>query len=290
MTFHQILPNDNNHLEDPRRIIAICNALLAEGLVEESKDYRLDSSSGLIARIGAREARKEEVLLINREGHWTFLELTKANISCGGAIEACQAAVTAAVKNSIAVIPPPGHHAKPCKAMGFSMFNNVSVAARETVHKWHFTMTLLSYTFPYTVTEKDFIQVEMWAITKCVEKAVGLECKIERLAYLAQPCPDNGLRTSRCPGRGVEVVMPITLEFNPDLVISFDAAAGNLMGGCYVTPAGYAHMTYLLMTLAEGKVVVCLEVTKVLMGDPPGTLYDEFASKIAVEVVNKCEV
>lgn len=27
-----------------------------------------------------------------------------------------------------------------------------------------------------------------------------------------------------------------------------------------VTPAGYAHMTHMLMRLANGKVVVCLEV------------------------------
>ena len=60
------------------------------------------------------------------------------------------------------------------------------------------------------------------------------------------------------------VIMPIALEFNPDLVIvsaGFDAAAGDTLGGCFVTPAGYAHMTHMLMCLAEGKVVVCLEVS-----------------------------
>jgi histone deacetylase 6 len=40
----------------------------------------------------------------------------------------------------------------------------------------------------------------------------------------------------------------------------FDAAAGDELGGCFVTPACYAHMTHMLMTLANGKVAVCLEV------------------------------
>ena len=40
----------------------------------------------------------------------------------------------------------------------------------------------------------------------------------------------------------------------------FDAAAGDQLGGCYVTPACYAHMTHMLKSLANGKVVVCLEV------------------------------
>jgi len=40
----------------------------------------------------------------------------------------------------------------------------------------------------------------------------------------------------------------------------FDAASGDPIGGCEVTPAGYAHMTHMLMPLAEGKLVLVLEV------------------------------
>ena len=40
----------------------------------------------------------------------------------------------------------------------------------------------------------------------------------------------------------------------------FDAAAGDNIGGCFVTPEGFAQMTALLKTLANGKIVVCLEV------------------------------
>jgi Histone deacetylase domain len=40
----------------------------------------------------------------------------------------------------------------------------------------------------------------------------------------------------------------------------FDAADGDILGECCVTPAGYAHMTYMLSTLAGGKLVVVLEV------------------------------
>ena len=40
----------------------------------------------------------------------------------------------------------------------------------------------------------------------------------------------------------------------------FDAAEGDQLGGCFVTPACYAQMTHMLMSLAQGKLVVCLEV------------------------------
>lgn len=42
----------------------------------------------------------------------------------------------------------------------------------------------------------------------------------------------------------------------------FDAAEGDEIGQCHVTPACYAHMTHALMALARGKLVVCLEVRR----------------------------
>lgn len=60
-------------------------------------------------------------------------------------------------------------------------------------------------------------------------------------------------------------------------------------------------MTHMLMTLANGKVAVCLEggynfrsisksalaVTKTLMGEPPDRLISTSASRIAVETVER---
>jgi len=83
------------------------------------------------------------------------------------------------------------------------------------------------------------------------------------------------------------IIMPIAYEFSPELVFSellhlhsfflylglqlnilyntvsagFDAADGDELGECHVTPAGYAHMTHMLCSLAGGKVVVALEVS-----------------------------
>lgn len=76
------------------------------------------------------------------------------------------------------------------------------------------------------------------------------------------------------------IVMPIAMEYAPELVFGeiilqyqrtyslispavsagFDAADGDDLGECHVTPAGYAHMTNMLCSLASGRVVVGLEV------------------------------
>lgn len=81
------------------------------------------------------------------------------------------------------------------------------------------------------------------------------------------------------------IILPIAYEFNPELVLisaGFDAAIGDPLGGCKVSPEAYGHFTYWLSSLANGRVIICLEggynvnsvsyaltmCTKALLGDP----------------------
>lgn len=81
------------------------------------------------------------------------------------------------------------------------------------------------------------------------------------------------------------LIMPIAYEFNPELVLvsaGFDAAIGDPLGGCRVTPEAYGHFTHWLSALANGKIILCLEggynvnsisyamtmCSKSLLGDP----------------------
>jgi len=54
-----------------------------------------------------------------------------ARLSCGGVIQACRSVCEGEVRNAIAIVRPPGHHAEPDEHMGFCFFNNVAVAAKE---------------------------------------------------------------------------------------------------------------------------------------------------------------
>lgn len=81
------------------------------------------------------------------------------------------------------------------------------------------------------------------------------------------------------------VIMPIAYEFNPELVLvsaGFDAVIGDPIGHYNVTPEAYGYFTHWLSSLANGKIVLCLEggynvnsishamamCTKALLGDP----------------------
>ncbi|KAL9633673.1 MAG: hypothetical protein Q9164_004564 [Protoblastenia rupestris] len=99
--------------------------------------------------------------------------------------------------------------------------------------------------------------------------------------------------------------MPVAYEFDPDLVIiaaGFDAAEGDQLGGCFVSPSCYAHMTHMLKSLANGKLIVCLEqggynlrsiarsalaVTRNLNGETPPRMEDRKATYSGITTVQK---
>ena len=84
-----------------------------------------------------------------------------------------------------------------------------------------------------------------------------------------------------------QLLIPIAYEFNPDLIIvsaGFDAADGDPIGECRVTPECFAHMTSLLKAIAPlvllleggynlGSTAASTEAClRVLLGEQPGCL------------------
>lgn len=242
-----------------------------------------------------------------------------ALLSVGGAIDTCKCVVTEQVKNAFAVIRPPGHHAEFDQPMGFCFFNNVPVAIRvcqqdypEQCRK----VLILDWDVHHGNGTQNIFYQDPNVLY------ISIHVYQNGMFYPGKPpnpmTPDGGIEhCGTGPGLGKninigwhdqgmgdgeymaafqKIVMPIAKEFNPDLVVisaGFDAADGDELGGCFVTPACYAHMTHMLMSLADGKVAVCLEggynlqaisssavaVARTLMGEPP--------PKLALPKINK---
>lgn len=332
------------HPEDPRRIEAIMKELKEAGLIYNGPDSNLkavleSSPTCWMYRISAREATKEEICLVHLGSHYDWVQnlSTKSSaelremtavldqgrrslyvgnltyeaslISAGGAIETCKHVVAGNVKNAIAIIRPPGHHAEHNESMGFCMFNNVSIAAKvcqvdypEVCRKilildWDVHHGNGIQSIFYEDPNVLYISLHVYNNGKFYpgapeEKGIpdgnidkcGLGAGIGKNINIGWH--DQGMGDGEYMAAFQRIVMPIAQEFDPDLVIvaaGFDAALGDELGGCYVTPACYAHMTHMLMSLADGKVAVCLEggynlkaisrsslaVAKTLMGEPP---------------------
>lgn len=335
---------NEHHPEDPRRIEAIMKEFKDAGLIFTGTTFELaellkSTPHQWMWRIGARKATREEIQTAHTASHFEWVkslsmmssaqlrELTAefdngrksiyvgnltyeaALISAGGAIETCKNVVVGKVKNAIAVIRPPGHHAEHNESLGFCIFNNVPIAAKVCMADYP-ELCRKVLILDWDVHHGNGIQNIFYEDPNVLYISIHVYQNGE--FYPGQPeqegIPDGGL--DKC-GAGVgvgkninigwteqgmgdgeymaafqKIVMPIAHEFDPDLVIisaGFDAAAGDNLGGCWVTPACYSHMTHMLMSLANGKVAVCLEggynlraisksalaVAKTLMGEPP---------------------
>ncbi|KAF7846549.1 hypothetical protein BT93_L4171 [Corymbia citriodora subsp. variegata] len=229
-----------------------------------------------------------------------------ARLSAGGAIEACFSIQRKEVKNAIAVIRPPGHHAEYDQAMGFCFFNNVPIAARACQKEFGDDCRKILI-LDWDVHHGNGVQQAFYDDPNVLY--ISLHVHQGGKFY---PAGDYGDHLHCGTGAGLgknvnipwktagmtdadyvyafqQIVMPIAQDFAPDMVIvsaGFDAAEGDMLGKCHVSPAGYAHMTHMLMSLADGKVAVCLEggynlrsiaisalsVTRTLMGEPPERL------------------
>lgn len=244
-----------------------------------------------------------------------------ACLSSGGAIEATRAVVLGQVKNAVAVIRPPGHHAEHAKPSGFCFFNNVPIATRVVQeeypdkvrkvvildwdvhhgngiqHAFEDNPNVL-YISIHVYNEGHFYPYSTHADhTHCgIGPGQGRNVNI--------PWKEQGMTDADYMLAFQHVVMPICIEFDPDLVMisaGFDAAAGDPLGGCFVSPAAYAHMTHMLMQIAKGKVVACLEggynlrsiavsalaMTRTLMGEPPERLRNLTPTPSAVRTIQQ---
>ncbi|KAF2280344.1 putative histone deacetylase [Westerdykella ornata] len=327
--------SDTIHPEDPRRIHEIFQEIQQAGLVQGPDAQDDEARDEQCWRIHARFASKGEICLIHTPQHYDFIESLQektekeledlseardsiyfhnstfdcARLAAGGAIEACRAVVRGDVRNAIAIIRPPGHHAECDQASGFCVFNNVPIAARVCQndfpkecrkvlildwdvhhgngiqHAFYDDPNVLYISLHVYRNGQFYPCLPDGNLTYCGEGAgLGKNVNI--------PWPAHGMGDAEYLYAFQEVVMPIATEFDPDLVIisaGFDAAEGDELGGCHVTPACYAHMTHMLMRLAKGKIAVCLEggynlrsiarsalaVTRTLMLQPPDRLEED---------------
>ncbi|KIY01763.1 uncharacterized protein Z520_01901 [Fonsecaea multimorphosa CBS 102226] len=338
---------ENVHPEDPRRIYYIYKELCEAGLVDDKKHPPVVEMP--LYRIHAREATKDECLLVHKEEQYELVKETaamsdedlidlserydmdsiyfnqlsffSAKLSTGAAIETCRAVMSRKVKNAIAVIRPPGHHAEIGRPMGFCLFNNVSIASRvcqndfgEECRK----ILIVDWDVHHGngcqqafYDDPNVLYISLHVHMNGQFYPSGNEGDMYHCGIGAGegrnvniPWPTKGMGDGDYMYAFQNVVMPIANEFDPDFVIiaaGFDAAAGDELGGCFVSPPCYAHMTHMLMSLAGGRIAVCLEggynfsaisksalaVTRTLMGEPPDRLQATAATQSAVDTVAK---
>ncbi|MEJ7608852.1 MAG: histone deacetylase [Bryobacteraceae bacterium] len=140
------------HPERPERYDAITAALNASGLLSTSVRVKPRAATEdevasvhprdyihLVKRDVARGARE----LSTGDTQISSRSLAVALEAAGGVLNAVDAVAEGRAKNAFCAVRPPGHHAGPTRGMGFCIFNNIAIAARQARAKFGYDRVLI---------------------------------------------------------------------------------------------------------------------------------------------------
>jgi acetoin utilization deacetylase AcuC-like enzyme len=199
-----------------------------------------------------------------------------ARLAAGGTIAAVDAVMSGAVDAAYALVRPPGHHAMADEGMGFCVFNNAVVAARQAqrVHgvqrvlilDWdvhHGNGTQSAFWADPSVLFISLHQDDLYPPGWGAADQVGIEDGEGFTVNVPLPA-GTGNRGYAEAFAGI--VTPISRQFDPDLVIvsaGQDASVMDPLARMSMTLAGYRTMTEAMMTIAAeccaGRLVITQE-------------------------------
>ena len=205
--------------------------------------------------------------------------LEDALLAAGGVITCSRAVLNGEANNAFAIVRPPGHHAEPERAMGFCIFNNVAIAARDAL------MGTGSYLSPERVaiidydahhgngTQAAFLNDERVAFLSTHQYQPGFYPGTggmedapharKRIVNVPLPARAGNEVYERVAER---IFVPFVESFKPQMIfisVGFDAYWNDPITMLGLSTAGYSMLARKVVALAEeycdGKIVFVLE-------------------------------
>ena len=195
-----------------------------------------------------------------------------ALLAAGGVITCTHAVINGDAKNAFAIVRPPGHHAEPDRAMGFCIFNNIAIAARESLESGLQRVMIIDYdahhgngTQAAFLNEKrvGFISAHQWGIypgTGWIEDAPHAKKRIVNVPLHARAGDETYARVTD------EIFNSMVESFRPQMLFvsaGFDAHWNDPITSLGLSTRGYYNMSKKLVEIAEkyceGRIVFVLE-------------------------------
>lgn len=210
--------------------------------------------------------------------------LDAARLAVGGLLQLVDEAMLASTSPQhpscgIALCRPPGHHASRARSSGFCLVNNIAIAAAYAKATYPEIKRVLIFDWDvhHGQGTQQIFETDADVLTLDMHRYDGKEF---------YPTTGGPREVGTGPGRGftvnvalpagygdaaiwaasVEVLAPAARQFHPDLILvsaGFDAAEGDPLGGCMVSPRFFGVLTHELRRLAaelsHGRLIFALE-------------------------------
>ena len=274
------------HPERPERLIAARHA------VESSLD-------GRVRRLAGRDATADEIARVHTARYVDELErhhglfgaldddtylgprsVAAAYRAAGGSVALVDALLTDASPADsgsplgVALVRPPGHHARPDGGMGFCLVNNVAIAAAHAMAKGIRRVAIVDWDVHHGNGTQDafyadprvlFVSIHQYPFYPGTGAAAETgEGEGEGFNVNVPLSPNAGDATYRSAFD--RIVAPVLDQFAPELILvsaGFDAHARDPLAGMVLTARGFGELARTIRTAADahakGRVGVFLE-------------------------------
>ncbi|BFZ09053.1 hypothetical protein BsWGS_12092 [Bradybaena similaris] len=226
------------------------------------------------------EMNEEQLKSISQKYDYIYFHeksYENAILTVGGLIDLVDEVATGKIRNGMAIIRPPGHHAMAEEFCGYCYFSNVAIAAQVALDKHKLNRILV---FDWDVHHGQGSQFKFYNDPRVLFVSMHRYEHGEEWPYLREsdydyigegpgkgytinvPLNETGFGNDEYLSVFFNLILPVFYEFDPELVLvsaGYDCAVGCPEGEMAVTPACFAHFVNILTPLASGKLVLALE-------------------------------
>lgn len=195
--------------------------------------------------------------------------------AAGGALTALELVLNGHYENAFALVRPPGHHALPGRAMGFCIFNNIAVAARQAIEVHGVNRILLvDWDYHHGNSTEEVFYDDPRVLFFSMHSAYGFPGTghPNRTGHGAGvgfniniPLSGNA-DDEECETLFREVLVPVADRYQPELVMvsaGQDGYRDDPIAGLNLTAAGFGRLATVVREIAAthcgGRIVATLE-------------------------------
>ncbi len=195
-----------------------------------------------------------------------------ALLAAGGVTTCARAVINGDAKNAFAIVRPPGHHAEPDHAMGFCIFNNIAIGAREALAGGLQRVMVIDYDAHhgngtqaafFNEERVGFISTHQWGIypgTGWIEDAPHAKGRLVNVPLHEFAGDKTFARVTD------EIFKPMVESFRPQMLFisaGFDAHWSDPLTSLGLSTRGFYNVSKKLVEMADeycgGKIVFVLE-------------------------------